>query len=434
MLVQLTLENVLSFDAPATFSMVAGKITKQHVNHVTKACGLKILRGAIVYGANAGGKSNLVRAVALFREMLLRNDCSVCAGRQFRLNDPVKPAMRFAFDYTGGERLFHYEVATDGTKVLLETLSVREDDGEDEVLFDRTPESSGLEPRLENVEWFRNRTVKPSGLYLAKTVEDNLPGQRERLADATLLLSAYSELRELTPVFSFSGGSSIGDMLRYDNRFKSFLADLLRRADIGITDIGWEPVPERETDRLFERHWIPGFEPDGYPPENVSASIGVRVGKDWYLLTKGKTWRKAEELRLRHGRASFHFAEESEGTIRLIELASFLYGLERFGGTYFIDELDCHLHPFLAKHLLRTFLERPETKAQLVVTAHDTNLLSQELWRTDEVWFAEKRPKGSTDLYSVYQFAPRFDKDLEKGYLQGMYGAIPYFGKEPDRG
>ena len=68
------------------------------------------------------------------------------------------------------------------------------------------------------------------------------------------------------------------------------------------------------------------------------------------------------------------------------------------------------------------------------MTAHDTNLLTQELWRTDEVWFAEKRPKGSTDLYSVYQFAPRFDKDLEKGYLQGMYGAIPYFGMEPGRG
>lgn len=433
MLVQLTVENILSFDTPTTFSLVAGKITKQHINHVSKVCDVKLLRGAIVYGANAAGKSNLIKSVKLFRDMLLRNDCSVCAGHQFRLNNRVKPVMRFAFDYTGGNWLFHYEVHTDGMRVLRELLTAQDTNKESETIIDRTSKTLGSGSRLDGIEWFRNRTLKSSGLYLAKTIDDNLAAKKAELSDAPLVLAAYAGLREIAPVFSFSRGAFLQDLLRYDARFKTFLTDLLRRSDVGITDIGWEPVPEKEADALFDRHWIPVFEPSAFPTEKVRASIGIRDGKGWYLLTNSRTGRKAEELLLRHGVRSFHFAEESEGTIRLVELAPVLYALQRSTSVYFIDEIDCHLHPFLAKYLLETFLELQETKAQLVVTAHDTNLLTQELWRTDEIWFAEKRPKGSTDLYSVYQFAPRFDKDIEKGYLQGMYGAIPYFGKEPGR-
>ena len=432
MLVQLTLENVLSFDAPATFSMVAGKITKQHVNHVTKACGLKILRGAIVYGANAAGKSNLVRAVALFREMLLRNDCSVCAGRQFRLNDPVKPAMRFVFDYTGGERLFHYEVATNGTKVLRETLSVREDGGEDVVLFDRTPESSGLGARLTAVEWYANRTLKASALYLPKLIDDGLREHRKSVACSDLLISAYDSVKAVLPANSFllrPYGGVPAWMTGTD--FKAFLLRLLSTADVGITGLKWEAIPRKDAEELYDAHWDLAWRMAVDP----KSSVCLREGTSFFSLRRNSAGViVGEELRTVHAGKMFRLEDESEGTIRLVELAPLFYSLDHSEGTYFIDEFDCHLHPFLAKHLLRTFLELPETKAQLVVTAHDTNLLTQELWRTDEVWFAEKRPKGSTDLYSVYQFAPRFDKDLEKGYLQGMYGAIPYFGKEPGRG
>ncbi len=436
MLVQLTLENILSFDTPVTFSMVAGKITKQHTNHVVKRGVVKLLRGAVVYGANAAGKTNLVKAVALFRDMLLQNDCSVCAGFQFRMNDPVKPVMRFAFDFTNGGQLFHYAVSTDSAQVLSENLTVQVGNAPPEELFHRTPESPGLGERLRSVDWYRFRTLKNSGLYLAKVIEDGLGDHRNTIPHADLLLSAWTFLSDIVLVSSRSGlsTSTVSTLFRND-QFKEFLNKLLRNADIGITSIGWKKLSDKETDALFARHW-----PVSLPLESgadsrwVESTRCVVDGDSYLLLTKTPTARQAEELKLLHGLKSFTFHEESDGTVRLIELAPFFYEILNGSRLCLIDEIDCHLHPFLAKHLLRMFLEHPGTDAQLVVTAHDTNLLTQELWRTDEIWFAEKRPKGSTDLYSVYQFAPRFDKDLEKGYLQGLYGAIPFFGKEPGRG
>lgn len=434
MLVQLTIENILSFDAPATFSMVAGRITKKHMNHVTKIGDVKLLRGAIVYGANAAGKSNLIKAIALFREMLLRNDCSVCAGCQFRLNDPVKPEMRFAFDYTESNRLFHYEVRTNGVKVLQELLTITRGNDK-EILFNRTPEVLGLGPRLEGVDWFRYRTLKSAGLYLSKLREDGIGDNKNVIPHAGLFISAWQGLWDVAPIsFRNRLPVSVIPTLLKNEQFKAFLTRLLKSADVGITSIGWEKLTDKETDLLFARHWHVDPPIEGIPGSHwVKTTLVVSEKDSYLLLTKTATSRQAEELHLFHGKQSFRFSEESDGTIRLIELAPLFFEIGKSSRVCFVDEIDCHLHPFLAKHLLQTFLELPETKAQLVVTAHDTNLLTQELWRTDEIWFAEKRPKGSTDLYSVYQFAPRFDKDIEKGYLQGMYGAIPYFGKEPGR-
>jgi AAA15 family ATPase/GTPase len=75
-------------------------------------------------------------------------------------------------------------------------------------------------------------------------------------------------------------------------------------------------------------------------------------------------------------------------------------------------------------------MDRENAESQLIVTLHDTNLMTHDIWRADEIWFAEKRVDGSSDLYSLYQFTPRFDKRLEKGYRQGLYGAMPHIGGE----
>ena len=82
----------------------------------------------------------------------------------------------------------------------------------------------------------------------------------------------------------------------------------------------------------------------------------------------------------------------------------------------------------MSKFLIQEHMENDKSRGQLIVTLHDLNLMSNEIWRTDEIWFAEKRQDGSSDLYSLYQFTPRFDKDLQNGYMQGKYGAIPMIG------
>ena len=136
------------------------------------------------------------------------------------------------------------------------------------------------------------------------------------------------------------------------------------------------------------------------------------------------------ELRFVHKGVPMRMAEESEGTIRMFELSVFLYSFKVEQRTWFVDEIDCHMHSFLTYHVLKKIMEMPNVRSQIIVTAHDTTLMDHEIWRTDEVWFAEKRMDGSSDIYSLYQYTPRFDKKLAKGYRQGLYGAIPHIGGE----
>ena len=160
---------------------------------------------------------------------------------------------------------------------------------------------------------------------------------------------------------------------------------------------------------------------------------GVQFAKDgqalWAIVTKDGA-SDVFELKFIHSGYELSLNDESIGTIRLFNLSVFLFNLKRTPSVWFVDEIDCHLHPSITYRLLKEFMTMPNVASQLIVTAHDTSLMTHDIWRTDEVWFAEKRMDGSSDLYSLYQFTPRFDKRLEKGYRRGLYGAMPHIGGE----
>jgi len=119
--------------------------------------------------------------------------------------------------------------------------------------------------------------------------------------------------------------------------------------------------------------------------------------------------------------------EESDGTLRLLDLVPILRGGETQGKVFIIDELDRSLHPLISYRLVERFLATGGTN-QLVATTHASNLLDFDLLRRDEIWFIEKDRQGASHLYSLEEFTPRYDLDVEKGYLFGRFGAIPVFG------
>ena len=95
---------------------------------------------------------------------------------------------------------------------------------------------------------------------------------------------------------------------------------------------------------------------------------------------------------------------------------------------YIVDELERSLHPILAKQLLKLYSENSKSNSQLIFTTHESHLLDDELLRRDEIWFTEKKADGSSEFYPLSNFNPRGDKVLERGYLQGRYGGIPFLG------
>lgn len=420
MLINLTIENFLSFDAPVSFSMEAGRKTSRHENHILEVGGIPILRGAAIYGANASGKSNVLKAMDLLQQMLYRGDCSVVRGMQFALAEPVRPDMRFDVVYSWGELIFRYAVVTDGLSVKREGLwSVRAE--KELVLFDRVNGTRlELAKELEKSDWYRQRTLADNLLYLPKLLSDGLRENKDSIAMADVLLGACSGLGMMFVLGAESrpNPSAFYHFVKQDE-FKAFLIELLKRADLGVTDLSWEPLSNKEAEMIFN---MSPFSGEGVHVLNIS--------RGFFMIKKDKSGVSGEEFRLQHNGVSLRAESESDGTVRLIHLSPMLYQMQKGYGTWFIDEADCHIHPMLMRHLLQSFMSRQSEGAQLVITAHDTNLMSQDIWRTDEIWFAEKRMDGSSDLYSLYQFQPRHDKNLEKGYLQGLYGALPCLGGE----
>ena len=418
MLINLTIENFLSFDAPVSFSMEAGRKTSRHENHISNVNGISVLRGAAIYGANASGKSNILKAIDIFRQMLNRGDCSIVRGMQFALAESIRPDIRFDVVYSCKEYVFRYEVVTDGLLVKKEALCLIDGD-EERMLFKRINGTSlDFDKELGADEWYRQRTLSNGLLYLPKLLMDGLVEHRERIAMSELMLGAWEGINSIFILGSESKPrpGAFYDFVRRDE-FKTFLLELLKKADLGVTDLSWEPLSPKEAEMIFNM--------------NPFAGDGVRVmgiSRGFYLIKKDVAGISGEEFRLQHNGVPLRAESESDGTVRLIHLSPMLYQMYKGFGTWFIDEADCHIHPMLMRYLLKLFMERDADGAQIIITVHDTNLMTHDIWRTDEIWFAEKRVDGSSDLYSLYQFQPRHDKNLEKGYLQGLYGALPCLG------
>lgn len=123
-------------------------------------------------------------------------------------------------------------------------------------------------------------------------------------------------------------------------------------------------------------------------------------------------------------------SHESEGTKKLFSLAGPLMDTLKNGRILFIDEFDARLHPLITYEIIRLFNSNKTNpkNAQIIFATHDTNLLSNKLFRRDQIWFAEKDKGGATHLYSLAEYKVRNDASFENDYIQGKYGAIPFIG------
>ena len=417
--------NVLSFDEPVMLTMTELRKTKRHAEHIIESAGVRGLRGAVVYGANASGKTNLIKSMALLRSAVRRNDCTILKNNQFAMHGKTSPVMMWEVAFTTDNDLFVYSIDTDGVAVLKEALYRISDSKE--IIFERSKDSGfGFGEMLSNDPWF-DKKIKTSSFYIRKVEEDGLFERDDDTPGARLMTSVIKAFKsvEVLNVDSFVRAGSLSRKLKIAE-FKTFLNKLLRTADVGISDVKWISVPYSEKIKTIAEFVL---------PENALKRDGLKFfrfrGSFWAVVVlHGKA--QFSELKFMHGSIPMRGVDESDGTIKLLEYSVLLYSLTHEDKMWVVDEIDRSLHPFLSRFIIGMALERSECKSQLLVTTHDTTLLSQGLWRTDEVWFTEKRPDGSTDLYSLYQFKPRFDVDLAKGYLEGRWGAIPYLGKGID--
>ncbi len=433
MLIRFTVENFRSFNEEVVFSMLPGR-TKTHKEHILSfpKSGIGAMRIALLYGANASGKSNLVKAMEFAQKFIVtgRRPKQRIPIEPFRLNktNDIRPS-RFEFEFAVDDQVYAYGFLAGGKRVHEEWLySVNAKT--EHPLFERETDQDGsvtasfthpATMRKEDKQFlnFVKRSTRPNQLLLTTLVDQNV-------TDFEPIMNWFQN--RLTIIFPNSFAMNLQINVHKDQQFSHTLTEFLRSMDTGVDEICTKPVEldalDFPIDMIIEKLSEAGN-------ENGTHQINVFNQPDGrYLIYRDKDGHiETHILSTRHYVGDevidFDLIEESDGTQRLLDLFPVLYGAE--DRIYVIDELERSLHPNLVRRFIKSFLAI-HNRSQLLFTTHESTLLDPKLLRRDEIWFVEKSKSGASSVYSLEEFKTRNDLDIRKGYLHGRFGAIPVFG------
>jgi len=412
MLVEYSVENFRSIAEQTTLSMLTSKERKKAYNLI-KVEGIpditKLLKSSIIYGANASGKTNQIRALDLIKFLVVHsknlNKGDKLPYFPFVLSaDYEGEPTSFEIDFISGRREYKYSFSYDANEIISEELSY-------------------IKRKDQKFIYKRNRgTLEPF------VDEDELQGLFRHTGDNVLFLSkANNEYKPFGEVFEwfnsnlnyFGQIARIGSSITYEYMKKSpenkeKVLNLLRYADFDISDISGNEIQMDQSE-------IPDF---------ILNLIEEKANRP---ISDGKIVRT--ELKTVHKRDDgkeivTKFDEfESAGTgVFFNMLGIFLDALEDHQRILVIDEFDTRLHPDLMMYLMKMFHDENYNtmNSQLIVTTHNTRLLASDFFRREQIWFTEKN-KGtkSTTLYSLFDYEDRVDRSIEKGYFTGRYGGLP---------
>lgn len=439
MLIQFIVENFRSFKEETIFNMSATAYTEllHHVTHTNQGKETDVLRTAALYGANASGKTNLIEAMEFARNLIVEGTYGEQAidTEPFLLsNEQKKKPSRFEFIIKHEGKLYHYGFLVSRQRIeeewLYATPKVREQkcferitSAEGKVTVESGTGLAAKNSKGEQLIQFVAETTRPNQLFLKELFEKN----NQKIKP---IFNWFRSVLTIIPAISEYGPLEL--RAQTDDEFVDFMSQFLKNADTGIEKITTEEQPfdfseqfSDMPDKLREEMRSHVKEGSGIIFNAHNQKYALVQGEDGTIQTvQIKTSHKMEDGSF----TSFEIHQESEGTQRLMNLLPALADLKKEENVYVIDELDRRMHPLLTRMFLETFLddESSEQQSQLIFTTHDTNLLDTSLLRRDEIWFISKNEQGSSELVSLSDYSVRKDLRIDKGYLLGRFGAVPY--------
>ena len=393
MLIQFSVENYLSIKDKVVLSLLSSR-DNEHPEHLIADGNKNYLKSAVIYGANASGKSNVLNAFWFMVNYVLTSHNQqlhkTIARSPFKF-DPETPARPSSFEViftTEGVRYAYGFSVTD--KAVIEEYLYYYPNGRQALIFERKDTKDfRFTVDIDEQNTLKDRT-SANKLYLS--VASNWSYSK-----VIPVLEWFASCQIITKNSVADAYGLEAEQLK-DDDYRHVIASMLRVADFGIQSLQMrdaEPAPSQRND-IFT---------------NIEA---IHTVQD----TEGNTSSYA-----------LNMAEESDGTNSYFKLIGVVKKVLDEGTLLVADEMDAHLHPLLTKHLVSLFnsVEFNPNGAQLIFTSHNTNLLDLDVLRRDQIWFTEKDEQtAATDLFSLYDFSIRKDAKVEKGYLIGRYGAIPF--------
>lgn len=419
MLLNFTFKNYKSYADTCNFSMVANK-DKSHEDNLITIGKDRISKSRIIYGANASGKTSFIDAlefIKIFSMMsnnLVENNRIGIIPYKFRQKFSSIPS-EFSLTFIKNSVKYCYSFSCTFEKVIDEKLDVY-----------NSAKPTNIFTRTNTDEYKFNTDVKQLNEIRTKNTKNKL----------FLLTAATWNYEKVKPVVDYILNDiivlhdisqptkyNIGYIIENNDleEYKKFCLDFLNNADISISDF------EINAQKIKEL---------GRQAEFMTKLMNVIVNNDPEQMKKfgnSDVFNIKTIHNINNENNSFSYPleliEESDGTQQLFHFAPSLFYTFKEGKVLLIDEIDRSLHPLLVEYIIKKFYDKNlnTNNAQLICNTHDTNLLHLDLFRRDEIWFTERNnASASTEMYALSDFSPRKDENIEKAYLLGRYGGIPF--------
>lgn len=425
MIQEIRIKNFLSFRDEVVLSFEAAKDrTFEECQVVSVAPNVRLLRFALVYGANASGKTNLLSAIDFLRDFWFdkKTDIDENTGVAPFLLDAETPEApsEFCMKFFVGDKKYRYVLVLDRKLVHKEELFVY-NTVEPSLVFGRkldgTTSSIKLNASLVKanptiVEQLNAKCLSNMSFFAARNQVNCSLAYIDDVRD-WMRKSVMPIINPDTRMFEYAGKK-----IEEDAELKAHILDFVHKADYNITDLYTEreriAIPDFVRATIMEAADIPEK-----AKEKMLAEVAFKLHTDFQHTVKNK--RGMENYRLSN-------RLQSSGTKRTIGVETAIYEALKTNGVLPIDEIESSLHPELVEFILERFLGERNSRSQLIVTSHYDPLLNttDDLIRKDSVWFTEKGEDGHTSLYSLIDFKGLSSiSSFQKSYRNGVFGALP---------
>jgi len=413
MLLQFSVKNFMSFKEEQVFTTLANTDSSLADVNLTSYKKKKYSKINVMYGANASGKSNFCKALNFIKLFFLNSNNMLESAPimvdnfRFDENSATEPS-EFSIIFVKDGLKYAYSFSCNRTEVLTEHLDVYEND-KPSLIFDRNNGKYKFTSFAQALTPIKDRNTK-NKLFVCTAatwnVEKVKPVVDYIVNDMIVSFNYNYDLCSILETFKAKG--------LYDE-YKKFCLSLLAACDFSISDF------EMQVKEV------------AIPPElkmfiNALGKLPNAMPADKLRTVKFTTSHKISDSDTKK-EYPLEMEFESLGTQAVFNFAPLLFDVFKNGKTLVLDEIDKSLHPLLVHFVVSLFVNGDINKnnAQLICNTHDTNLLSLDLFRRDEIWFIERNPDtGASELYPLTDFSPTKKDNIEKGYLIGRYGAIPF--------
>lgn len=433
MLIRFQVKNLYSFEEETEFNLLTND--SEHLPHHKKHCnGVDFLRLSAIYGANASGKSNFVRAIGLLQNIVKKGKIiDEVSDYKFKLSkEALTKPISLAIELLSNSKMYYYTLTFDQKKILNETLVETFKDKEDRIVFERSltnerQEIPFIESEVKNekermfLELLSDKLLSKDELLLTFLTQKypneyaDIDNIFEWFSDVLIVLNSNFKIRGIAHKFD-----KHDSIVKFVNTFIPTLSTGIQRIEVQKKEI------QGDSDDM--KHLKDNIKND---QEQLFTNTNPDTGEEitFVMEENDKIFAKrifTEHLDKEGHKVFFPFGWESDGTKRLLEYTPLINGVINAEVVFVVDEIERSIHPMMIKELIRKISSDTSAQGQLIFTTHESCLLDQEILRTDEIWFTQKDKGGATHMYSLSDFNISNTANIEDGYLNGRYGGIPF--------